>query len=97
MTKIAMDPEVMAVHASTHEEVVTYLEGQLNAIPASVDGGLASDSIAAILTRVGDGVDALYRVHGTLGEIVRSIADDAATLEEDIVEQLGPVAAEVGG
>lgn len=95
MTRIAMDPEVMAVHASMHAEVVTIVEGKLAGIPSSVDGGLAADAVAAIMQRVGDGVDALYRINGTLGEIVDAIAGDAAANEEDVIAQLSPVAAEV--
>ncbi|PJI53852.1 hypothetical protein CTI14_22650 [Methylobacterium radiotolerans] len=61
--------------------------------PDGVDGGLASDTVAAIMQRVGEGVDALYRINGTLGEIVRAIADDAETNEQDVIDQLDPVAA----
>jgi len=92
MTRIAMDPEVMAVHASMHEEAVEAIEGKLAAIPTAVDGGLASDAVAAIMMRVGDGVDALYRINGTLGGIVRAIAQDSATNEQDVIDQLTPVA-----
>lgn len=96
MTQISMDPEVMAAHATMHEDVVTLIADKLNAIPSAVDGGIASDTVAAIMLRIGTSVDALYRIHGTLGEIVRAIADDASTYEEDVLEQLTPIAAEVG-
>jgi hypothetical protein len=87
-----MDPEVMALHASMHEEVVEAIEGELAAIPTAVDGGLAADAVAAIMLRVGDGVEALYRINGTLGEVVRAIAEDASTNEQDVIDQLSPVA-----
>ncbi|WP_157521012.1 hypothetical protein [Microbacterium sp. Leaf159] len=95
MTRISMDPEVMAVHASMHDEAVAFMRGKLAAIPGSVDGGLASDAVAAIMMRVGEGVDALYRINGTLGEVVRVVADDAATNEQDVIDQLSPVATAV--
>ena len=58
-----MDREVMARHVEVHEEVSEIVKGKLDGIPSAVDGGLASDSIAAILQRVGNGVDALYRIN----------------------------------
>ncbi len=93
MSRIAMDPEVMAVHADMHEEAVELIETKLSGIPTAVDGGLASYTVAAIMQRVGEGIDALYRINGTLGEIVRAIADDAETNEQDVIDQLDPVAA----
>ncbi len=53
MSRIAMDPEVMAVHADMHEEAVELIETKLSGIPTAVDGGLASDTVAAIMQRVG--------------------------------------------
>ena len=95
MSRIAMDREVMARHAEVHEEVSEIVKGKLDGIPSAVDGGLASDSIAAILQRVGNGVDALYRINRTLGEIVKAISDDSVRTEEDALERLAPVAREL--
>lgn len=95
MTDIAMDPEAMDAHAEAHQEIGESVIGALDAIPAEVDGGLAADTVVAIMTRIGDGLDALYRVNGTLGEIVTAIKDDATTTEEEAVAQLAPIAAEV--
>jgi hypothetical protein len=95
MTKISMDPEAMAAHASVHTELSTIIEGKLNAIPAAVDGGLAADTITAIMQQIGNGVDALYRINGTMGEIVEAIADDSITTEEAATERLAAVAKEL--
>lgn len=95
MNRIAMDPEIMKVHAETHAEVGEIVAEKLNAIPAAVDGGLASDTVAAIMQRIGGGVDALYRINGTLGEIVTAITADAATTEEAAIAELSPIVAEV--
>ena len=85
----------MAIHVRMHDEVGRVLTSKLNAIPAAVDGGLASDTVIAILKRVGDAVDALYRINGTLGEIVEAISKDHQATEENAVEMLTPVAKEV--
>ncbi|WP_430868830.1 hypothetical protein [Demequina aurantiaca] len=95
MSLIAMDPEAMAHHVRLHQEATDAIGEKLLEIPAAVDGGLASDSIAAIMMRVGVGVDALYRINGTLGEVVASVASDSDIQEQDVIDQLAAVTAEL--
>ena len=55
MSRIAMDPEVMAVHADMHEEAVELIETKLSGIPTAVDGGLASDTVAVAVLGMATG------------------------------------------
>src|SRR4051794_5939349 len=73
MTDISMDPAVMKLHAEMHDEVRDEAKTALGGTPNSIDGGLGANSVAMIVSKLVTHVDAVYRVHGTLGEIVRSI------------------------
>lgn len=95
MTEIAMDPEVMKKHAEAHDLVKAEAEKALNKSPRSVDAGLGSDSVSIILTKLIDHVDAVYRVHGTLGSLTRSIANDTTKTEESISASIKSLADEV--
>ena len=95
MTEIAMDPEVMKKHAETHDLVAEEAKKALALSPASIDGGLGADSVATIVSRLINHVDAVFRVHGTLSEIVTSIANDSTKTEEEISASITALANEV--
>ncbi len=89
------DPETLRVFASKHDEAATELETRLGSMPTSVDGGIAADGVAAIMSHVGGLVEALRRVHGSLGLSVDAIADDVDAHEDELVAQLTPVQKEL--
>ena len=95
MTQISMDPQVMTKHAEAHELVAEEAKKALNKTPRSIDAGLGSDAVATIVAKLVDPVDAVYRVHGTLGALVRGIANDATKTEEDVSASISRLADEV--
>lgn len=86
MTDIQLELEVIKDMADGHRAAAEDLEGVLRSMPASVDGGIASQLIASIVARIATRAGELTTASRVVGELLDEVASGVRRTDEAAAE-----------
>lgn len=91
MTELVIDPEMAEGHADVHDAAAEALHTTLDGVPSGVDGGVAAQELALMITLAVGEAGAFGDANSVMAGVVRSIARSAAETDDSAREAFVPL------